>query len=399
MSLKNALETAKEILEMESMTMGVEAEMDKKSIKKKKAGGTDTEVAADADGKGEKTADGVTPKVAEPTGKSVPKPDMKPSAAKSEVVDDLDKMDKSEEEMYGSEEEMYGSEEEMYGSEEEMHGSEEEYMSKPEEEMHDEEEESAEFKKQMKKLKMKEHLGTLFSGEELSEEFKDKASTVFEAAVDMRVEDIRSELSEEFESNLEEEKEALATKLDEYLTYVVENWMKENQVAIDSGIKTDISESFMVGLKALFEEHYVTMPDAKYDLVEGLNNKIDQVEAKLNESIEKNIELSKGLIKAQCEALYESTSRDMTSTDEEKFRSMVEAIDFNSIDDFQEKLSTLKENFFDSEETVVTPLVEEFATDEDVAEREQTLDLSPSMTAYTNMLKKVNNSAKQNNQA
>jgi hypothetical protein len=385
MSLKNALETAKEILEMESMSMGVEAEMDKKSVKKKKAGGEDTEVAADADGHGAKTADGVTPKVAEPTGKTAPKPDTKPSAASAEVVDDLDKMDKSEEEMYGSEEEMYGSEEE--------------YMTKPEEEMHDEEEESAEFKKQMKKLKMKEHLGSLFSGEELSEEFKDKASTVFEAAVDMRVEEIRAELSEEFESTLDEEKEALATKLDEYLTYVVENWMKENQVAVDAGIKTDISESFMVGLKALFEEHYVTMPDAKYDLVEGLNNKIDDVEAKLNESIEKNIELSKGLIKAQCEALYESTSRDMTSTDEEKFRSMVEAIDFNSIDDFQEKLNTLKENFFESEETVVTPLVEEFATDEEEAIREQKADLTPSMSAYTEMLKKVNNSAVQNKQS
>jgi hypothetical protein len=253
--------------------------------------------------------------------------------------------------------------------------------------------------KKMRKMKMREHLGQLFSGEELSEEFKDKASTVFEAAVDMRVEEIREELSEEFEATLDEEKEALATKLDEYLTYVVENWMKENQVAIDAGIKTDISESFMVGLKALFEEHYVTMPDAKYDLVEGLNNKIDEVEAKLNESIEKNIELSKGLIKAQCEALYESTSRDMTSTDEEKFRSMVEAIDFNSIDDFQEKLNTLKENFFESEETVVTPLVEEFATNEEEALQEEKADLTPSMTAYTNMLKKVNNSAVQNKQS
>ena len=381
MSLKNALETAKEILEAESMTMGVEAEMDKKSVvKKKKAGGEDKEVAADADGGGEKSADGVTPKVAEPTGKSAPKPDMKPSAADDEVVDDLDKMDKSEEE-YDSEEE-YPAEEEyrdMNGNivKTGMEGG----------------------TKKMRKMKMREHLGQLFSGEELSEEFKDKASTVFEAAVDMRVEEIREELSEEFEATLDEEKEALATKLDEYLTYVVENWMKENQVAIDAGIKTDISESFMVGLKALFEEHYVTMPDAKYDLVEGLNNKIDEVEAKLNESIEKNIELSKGLVKAQCEALYETAARDMTSTDEEKFRSMVEAVDFNSVDDFQEKLNTLKENFFESEETVVTPLVEEFATDEAEAEREHTLDLSPSMTAYTNMLRKVNNSAKQNKQS
>ena len=337
MSLKNALETAKEILEMESMTMGVEAEMDKKSVKKKKAGGTDTEVAADADGKGEKTADGVTPKVAEPTGKSVPKPDMKPSAAKSEVVDDLDKMDKSEEEMYGSEEEMYGSEEEMYGSEEEMHGSEEEYMSKPEEEMHDEEEESAEFKKQMKKLKMKEHLGTLFSGEELSEEFKDKASTVFEAAVDMRVEEIRSELSEEFESTLEEEKEALATKLDEYLTYVVENWMEENKLAVETGMRLQIAESFIDDLKGLFENHFIQVPDSKVNLLDDLFEK--------NEETKKS-ELLGALESYRKNEIAHQISEGLTELDKEKFFNLSEEVSFEDEKTYSEKLGGIKESYF-----------------------------------------------------
>ena len=147
------------------------------------------------------------------------------------------------------------------------------------------------------------------SGEGLSEEFQDKATLVFEAAVDMKVDELRSSLHEEFETAFEEHKETLATKLDEYLSYVVENWMQENQVAIDSGIRSDISESFMVGLKRLFEQHYVTMPEESYDLVEGLNNKIDSLEEKLNESVEKNVELAQGLVKAQCEAIYEASKR------------------------------------------------------------------------------------------
>ena len=189
---------------------------------------------------------------------------------------------------------------------------------------------------------IKEHLGQLFSGEELSEDFKDKASTIFETAVDMKVDEVRAELHEEFEPRLEVEKEELASKLDEYLSYVVENWMKENQVAIDAGIRTDVTESFMVGLKKLFEDHYVTMPEESYDLVEGLNNKVDDLEGKLNEQIEKSIELSKGLIKAQCEAMYESHARDLTTSDEEKFRTMVEKLDFDGVDDFKTSWLHLK---------------------------------------------------------
>ena len=377
MSLKHALETAKEILAQSAEQLDetyVEAEMDERSAKaKKKSGGEDKDAAVTADGDGAKSEDGTTPKVAEPL--------------ETGQLGKVEKPEDSEEEMpmmKDPSEEEYGAEEDMHmGSEEDMHdGEEEEEVTTPGQTM-------------KVKKKMKESLGNLFSGEELSEEFKEKAEVVFEAAIDMRVDEIRSELSEEFETQLEEEKEQLSTKLDEYLSYVVENWMKENQVAIDAGIRSDIAESFMTGLKGLFETHYVSMPQEKYDLVDGLNDKIDDLESKLNESIEKSIELSKGLIKAQCEALYESEAKDMIEADEEKFRKMVENLDFDTVEDFQDKLSTLKENFFNEEETVKTPLVEEFAVSEEDDVKEN-IDLSPSMSAYTNMLSRINNSAKNN---
>lgn len=386
MSLKNALETAKEILAQSAASID-ETYVEAEAMKKKNGKGDDTS----ADGVSSTSADGVTPETIKPTGKEAPTPAMKPSDASAEVVDDAGKLDlkKPEEEEYSMpDEEMPSEEGSMMMPDEEMGA---------EEDMHGDEEEEDDFgaKKTKKMTPMAEQLGNLFTGEELSEEFKEKAGVVFEAAVNMRVDAAREELHGEFETKLDEEKQALATKLDEYLTYVVEEWRKENEVAIDSGIRSDISESFMIGLKNLFETHYVAMPDEKYDLVEGLNGKVDDLESKLNESIEKNVELSKGLVKAQCEALYETASRDLADSDEEKFRTMVENLDFTNVDDFQEKLSTLKENFFNEEGSVKTPLVEEFATNEEDAVRES-VDLSPTMSAYTNMLSRINSKAVQN---
>jgi|TARA_R100000030_G_scaffold93885_2_gene80319 hypothetical protein len=382
MSLKNALETAKEILAQHSEDQLDETYMEAEEMKKKKgtkAGGEDKDVSVDAEGHGEKSADGVTPKAIEPLeGGQLGKAD-----SGKEVVGDL--KDKEEEE--------YGEGEEAEEMEDEMMGMEDEEMDDDDDD--DEDEEAEEGLKTLKKMTpgIKEHLGKLFSGEELSEEFKSKASTIFESAVDMKVDEVRAELHEEFEAKLEVQKEELASKLDEYLSYVVENWMKENQVAIDAGIRTDVTESFMVGLKKLFEDHYVTMPEESYDLVEGLNNKVDDLEGKLNEQIEKSIELSKGLIKAQCEAMYESHARDLTTSDEEKFRTMVEKLDFDGVDDFQDKLVTLKENFFDEDTPVKTPLVEEVAVSEEEAMKES-VELTPTMSAYTNMLNRINTSDK-----
>ena len=370
MSLKNALETAKEILAQHSEEQLDETYVEAEEMKKKKgtkAGGEDTDVEVTADGEGAMSADGTKPKIAEPL----------ETSELGKTTDEMPKKGKEEEEDMEAEEDM---EDEMMG----MEG----------EEMEDEEEEVPDdygAKKLKKGTPMAEHLGKLFSGEELSEDFKSKASTIFESAVDMKVDEVRSELHEEFEAKLEVEKEELSSKLDEYLSYVVENWMKENKVAIDAGIRTDVTESFMVGLKKLFEDHYVTMPEESYDLVEGLNNKVDDLEGKLNEQIEKSIELSKGLIKAQCEAMYESHARNLTTSDEEKFRTMVEKLDFDGVEDFQDKLVTLKENFFNEDEPVKTPLVEEFAVSEEEAMKES-VELSPTMSAYASMLNRINTS-------
>ena len=370
MSLKNALETAKEILAQHSEEQLDETYVEAEEMKKKKgtkAGGEDTDVEVTADGEGAMSADGTKPKIAEPL----------ETSELGKTSDEMPKKGKEEEEDMEAEEDM---EDEMMG----MEG----------EEMEDEEEEVPDdygAKKLKKGTPMAEHLGKLFSGEELSEDFKSKASTIFESAVDMKVDEVRAELHEEFEAKLEVEKEELSSKLDEYLSYVVENWMKENKVAIDAGIRTDVTESFMVGLKKLFEDHYVTMPEESYDLVEGLNNKVDELEGKLNEQIEKSIELSKGLIKAQCEAMYETHARDLTTSDEEKFRTMVEKLDFDGVEDFQDKLVTLKENFFNEDDSVKTPLVEEFAVSEEEAMKES-VELSPTMSAYASMLSRINTS-------
>ena len=378
MSLKSALETAKEILEGNvelneaDYTDHVKLTAMKKSKKdagedaaarRLSSGGEDTDVEMTPGMKGSAvSADGTTPKVAEPVAKG----QMNRMGDEEEMMDD-------EEEMMDDEEEMMDDDEEEYGEEE---------MSMPTEKG---DTPSAEKKKRMMKTSM-EGFTSLMSGEGLSEEFQDKATLVFEAAVDMKVDELRTSLHEEFETALEEHKETLATKLDEYLSYVVENWMQENQVAIDSGIRSDISESFMVGLKKLFEQHYVTMPEESYDLVEGLNNKIDSLEEKLNESVEKNVELAQGLVKAQCEAIYEASTSDLTQADENKFRSIVEKVDFSNAEEFQAKLSELKESFFDTadEASVVTPLVEEFAESEDSLQ--ESINLTPSMEAYSKAL-------------
>ena len=327
MSLENALETAKQILEKEEGMMATPGT----SVEKKKKGGGDAETA---DGKGSETVDGVTPMFAKPLEKG--------ELGKTHSTD---LSDKESEEEYGAEAEMAG-------------------------------------KKELKKM---------MAGAGMSEEFVEKASEIFDHAVDLRVDQVRDQLSSEFETAIEEHKEHLATKLDDYLSYVVENWMGENQVAVESGIRSDINESFMRGLKQLFESHYVTMPEERYDLVDGLNNRIESLEDKLNESIEKNIELSKGVVKAQAEAIYENSARDLSSVDEEKFRKMAENVDFDNIEEFTSSLQNLKENFFEGEDGVVTPmLTEEIQTlSEEEAEQDTAAEVTPQMSRYTAMLNRM----------
>tara|TARA_A100001515_G_scaffold66473_2_gene52696 strand:+ start:1270 stop:2382 length:1113 start_codon:yes stop_codon:yes gene_type:complete len=362
MSLKNALETAKEILENSDLQ---EADMLKMKKSKLASGGDDTDVEMSADGEGSKSADGVTPKIAKP---------VKPGG-KTEV----------EGEMYKDEEEYYD-EGEVATPGQTMKFK----KAKSEEESYGVETPGQKKKPAMESI---EAFQELFSSEDFSDDFKMSAQAVFETAIENQVDAIRDELYSEFQEKLEAEKEHLALKLDEYLSYVTEEWMKENEVAIDTGIRGSVTESFMVGLKELFETHYVTMPEESLDLVENLNDKIENLEDKLNESIEKNVELSKGLVKAQCESIYQDASKDLTVSEEARFRQLSEKVDFDSASEFQDKITTLKENFFNQyEETqteVPTPLVEEYATPEEDALNES-VELSPSMSAYTNMLNRIN---------
>ena len=362
MSLKNALETAKEILENSDLQ---EADMLKMKKSKLAAGGDNTDVEMSADGEGSKSADGVTPKIAKP---------VKPGG-KTEV-----------------EGEMYDDEEEYYDEGEVATPGQTKKFKKAKTEG---ESLGVETPGQKKKPAMEsiEAFRELFSSEDFSDDFKVSAQAVFETAIENQIDAIRDELYAEFQEKLEVEKEHLALKLDEYLSYVTEEWMKENEVAIDTGIRGSVTESFMVGLKELFETHYVTMPEESLDLVESLNNKIETLEDKLNESIEKNVDLSKGLVKAQCESIYQNASQDLTVSEEARFRQLSEKVDFDSASEFQDKITTLKENFFTQSKVtqtkVPTPLVEEYATPEEDALNES-VELSPTMNAYTNMLNRIN---------
>lgn len=194
-----------------------------------------------------------------------------------------------------------------------------------------------------------EHLQNLFSGQDLSEEFMSKASVVFEAAVNERANLVREELLKESASLIQEEVNKtvneLATRLDEYLNYVVEEWMQENKLAVESGIRTEIAESFIGGLKNLFETHYIEVPETKHDVLEDLFNENQKLEESLNEQIQNNMGLKQELVAGQARSIFLGAISDMSSVDAERLASLAESIDFNSAEDFANKLVILKENY------------------------------------------------------
>lgn len=194
-------------------------------------------------------------------------------------------------------------------------------------------------------------LEALFNDEEeINEDFKTKARTIFESAVKARVKDVAVQLEEEANTRVEKiveaNKEELTESLDDYLGYVVEEWTKENQIAIDRGIKSDIAESFMMGLKNLFEAHYIDMPEEKYDMVEASEAKTEEMEAKLNEEIQNNVELNKRLQEAQCTTAFNDASNGLADTQKEKLAKLAEGIDYDTVSQFAQKLQILKESYF-----------------------------------------------------
>jgi hypothetical protein len=199
---------------------------------------------------------------------------------------------------------------------------------------------------------IQEDVEALVNGEDLSEEFKDKAKTIFEAALRSKVSDIKEALEQKYNQTLQEEVQAIAEELqeraDSYLEYVAEEWLHENQLAVTRGIKEELTESFLVNLKGLFEQHYVAMPDEKYDVLENMVSKLDDMEDKLNEQIEKNIQLSKRLCEAVADGIFDDVAEGLAATQKEKLASLSESVEFESEESYREKLETLKESYFPS---------------------------------------------------
>ena len=197
---------------------------------------------------------------------------------------------------------------------------------------------------------IEEDVDALFGGEELSEEFKEKARTIFEAALGAKVKEIQEALEAQYAARIteatEELKGSLQERVDSYLEYVAQEWMVENELAVEQGLKTEMTESFLSGMKGLFEEHYVTIPEDKYDVLENMVDKLDEMETKLNEQIDKNITLNKRLAESSAQGILDQVSDGLADTQKEKLASLAESVEFESEQEYREKLETLKESYF-----------------------------------------------------
>ena len=222
--------------------------------------------------------------------------------------------------------------------------------SEVEDEVLEEEEVSTEEVVAEQEIDIEEDVNALLGGEELSEEFREKAKVVFEAALNSKVSEIQEALEAQYSEALTEAREALKGELtervDSYLEYVAQEWLTENELAIEHGLKTEMTESFLSGMKGLFEEHYVTIPEDKYDVLESLVEKLDEMETKLNEQIDANINLNKRLAESTQDVILDQISEGLAVTQKEKLASLAESVEFESEEEYREKLETLKESYF-----------------------------------------------------
>ena len=269
--------------------------------------------------------------------------------------------------------------------------------------MHDKEDEEEKKKeeaskkeaieKRVKDIDVKEDVNALVSGEsELSEEFKTKAATVFEAAVKSKVKAEIERLEDNYASELEESKssmkEDMVQKVDNYLNYVVEEWVKDNELAIERGIKGEIAEDFIGGLKQLFEDHYIDIPDEKYDILEAQAKEIDELKAKVNSEVEKNVGLKKENADLTRGDIFEEVSETMADTQKEKFKGLTENVDFEDADDYKKKLETIKESYFASEAKPAETNVDTTSSNSGTVDPS---DLTDTMAKYTAAITRTKN--------
>lgn len=239
---------------------------------------------------------------------------------------------------------------------------------------------------------IKEDIAALVDGEELTEEFKEKAATIFEAAVMTRVKDEVARLNEAYQIKLDEEKEIfkeeLAEKIDGYLDYVVEQWMTQNEIALESGMKSDILESFVSGMKSLFEEHYIDVPEEKYDVLGDLQEQIEALSEKLDETVASNVELRTQILENESEKLVNMYCEGLVETDKEKFLALVEELEFDGIESFDKKLNTIRESYFNKK--AAKPLTESVVTDSPILTEDASVrKVTGVMAQYVSTLDKL----------
>ena len=250
------------------------------------------------------------------------------------------------------------------------------------------------IEKRLETVDVSEHVDALMNGEgDLSEDFKRKAATVFEAAVKSKIRDEIDRLEDEYKTELDESiqetKVELSEKVDTYLNYVVEEWMKENELAIERGLKGEIAEDFISGLKTLFEDHYVDVPDEKYDVLEAQSEKITELEGKLNEAITNIVSLRKDKGSLVRDKVISEATEDLADTEIEKFKSLTQDVDFTDEESYRQKLDTLKESYFPKVKPVETQTVDDVETG-----NAQDIDTTASMQSYMRAIGKFGNGAK-----
>ena len=234
----------------------------------------------------------------------------------------------------------------------------------------------------------------LLEGEELSEDFTNKARTIFEAAIRSKVAEMKEQVKSEYEENLIEQvqsiKEELTDRVDSYLEYVADEWIAENQLAVEKGLKTEMTESFLTGMRSLFEEHYVSIPDEKYDVLENMVDKLDEMEGKLNEQIDKNVALNKRLSESVADVIFAEVAEGLALSQKDKFASLAENVEFESEESYREKLATLRKSYF-PENAGVQRDESENLSEETQSTQYQTTPVSNTMERYLQTLTRVSN--------
>ena len=322
-------------------------------------------VKPDEKDSGPSKADDKMKKAAEPKAKATKMEDTEAQEDQDKIEEEKheDDEDQEEEHHMSKEEAMKKIKEKMKNMSAEklnaaykMMGTEMNMKKDDEDDMKKEEVDQSTIEDRLASVDVSDDVNALTSNEDLSEEFKNKAKTVFEAAIKSKLRSEIVRMEEEKSKSITEEVEnikvELTEKVDAYMNYVVEEWMKENEIALERGLKGEISEDFISGLKTLFEEHYIDVPDEKYDILGQQAEKIDELEKKLNEQIEKNASMKSDNSKLVRESVFSQACSDLTDTEAEKFKGLVEDVEFTDEDSFKEKLDTLKESYFPKAKTV-----------------------------------------------